>query len=201
MSSRRFFLCFFLCALVPLAAAKISLTMGWFSQASTNKGVWLEHEIQLLPDYTQGAQEAEFDPHLHWHLVYVQAADCAQQCEQALALMQKLYAGLGRKQIQVKPLLMAEQAPQQLTQFPSIDWQLEQAVAKELRNQIVIVNQRGLVLLRYPLESLSENSNQQQHNNLPINNSSVDNSFALRQLAKDIRTDLLRLMNYDRSGA
>jgi hypothetical protein len=113
-------------------------------------------------------------------LVYVQAADCDQQCEQALVLLQQLYVGLGRKQTQVKPLLMAAQPPHQLTQFPAIDFQIEQIIAAELRNQIVIVNQHGMAILRYPLDK---------------------GSLQLGELAKDIRTDLLRLMNYDRSGA
>lgn len=180
MSSRNFFILFFLCAAVPLLAAKISLSMGWFSHASTNKGQWLQHEIQLLPDATSVTGAQPTNSSVHWHLVYVQAAVCDQQCEQALFTLQQLYAGMGRKQLAIKPLVMAQQQPAQLNKFPAISWQPEQTAANELQNQIVIVNQRGLVLLRYPVANSPEQ---------------------LRDLAKNIRTDLLRLINYDRSGA
>jgi hypothetical protein len=180
MSSRKFFILFIACAIVPLIAAQISLSMGWFNQAGTNKGQWLQHEIQLLPDITSTDEDQSTSNSVHWHLVYVQAAVCDQQCEQALFTLQQLYAGMGRKQLKIKPLVMAQQQPSQLNKFPAIGWQPEQIAAHELQNQIVIVNQRGLVLLRYPVD---------------------DNPEQLRDLAKNIRTDLLRLINYDRSGA
>jgi len=179
MSSRKFFILFIACAAIPLLAAQLSLSMGWFQQGSTNKGQWLQHEIQLLPD-THSSAPNNPDINVHWHLVYVQADVCDQQCEQALFTLQQLYSGMGRKQLKIKPLVMAQQQPEQLTKFPAIDWQREPSAASELQNQIVIVNQRGLVLLRYPV---------------------VENPEQMRDLAKDIRTDLLRLINYDRSGA
>ncbi len=219
MTSRKFFILFFICAAIPLVAAQLSLSMGWFQQGSINKGQWLQHEIQLLPDASALSQSAplqdmssqgrllqntsptstslpkpsltssslnnsliktKVDPNVHWHLVYVQADSCDQLCEHALFTLQQLYAGMGRKQIKIKPIVMAQQQPEQLKKFPAIGWLLEPPVASELQNQIVIVNQRGLVLLRYPI---------------------VDSPEQMRDLAKDIRTDLLRLINYDRSGA
>jgi hypothetical protein len=180
MSSRKFFILFIACAAVPIIAAQISLSMGWFNQASINKGQWLQHEIQLLSDVTAGVGTQPTNNSVHWHLVYVQAAVCDQQCERALFTLQQLYMGMGRKQLKIKPLVMAQQQPAQLNKFPAIGWQPEQTAANELQNQIVIVNQRGLVLLRYPV---------------------ADSPEQLRDLAKNIRTDLIRLINYDRSGA
>jgi len=180
MSSRNFFILFIMCAAVPLIAAQLSLSMGWFNQGGNNKGQWLQHEIQLLPDASHLVQEHSANNSVHWHLVYVQAAVCDQQCEQALFTLQQLYAGMGRKQLKINPLGMAQQQPAQLKQFPAISWQLEPNIANELQNHIVIVNHRGLVLLRYPV---------------------ADSPELMRDLARDIRTDLLRLINYDRSGA
>jgi len=179
MSSRKFFILFIACAAVPLIAAQLSLSMGWFSQSSINKGQWLQHEIQLLPDAVT-ASDPLTDKNVHWRLVYVPAAVCDQQCEQALFTLQQLYAGMGRKQLIIKPLVIAQQQPNQLTQFPAVTWQPGKNTANELQNQIVIVNQRGLALLRYPVDGNPEH---------------------MQELAKNIRTDLLRLINYDRSGA
>ncbi len=180
MNSRKFSILFIACAAVPLVAAQLSLSMGWFSQGGNNKGQWLQHEIQLLPDATHSAQDNPASSNVHWHLVYVQTTACDRECEQALFTLQQLYAGMGRKQLKIKTLVMAAQEPSQLKQFPALGWQPEQSAAAELQNHIVIVNQRGLVLLRYPVD---------------------DNPEHMRDLARDIRTDLLRLINYDRSGA
>jgi len=180
MNSRKFFILFIACAVVPLIAAQLSLSMGWFSQGGNNKGQWLQHEIQLLPDASHLANDNSVSNKVHWHLVYVQTAVCGQECEQALFTLQQLYAGMGRKQLKIKTLVMAAQEPAQLKQFPALGWQPEQSTAAELQDHIVIVNQRGLVLLRYPVDGNPEH---------------------MRDLARDIRTDLLRLINYDRSGA
>lgn len=185
MNSRTFFILFIACAALPLVAAQLSLSMGWFSQGGNNKGQFLQHEIQLLPDVTHSAsdnsvQDKFANASVHWHLVYVQAAACDQECEQALFTLQQLYAGMGRKQLKIKTLVIAAQEPAQLKQFPALGWQPEQSAVTELQNHIVIVNQRGLVLLRYPVDGNPEH---------------------MRDLARDIRTDLLRLINYDRSGA
>lgn len=179
MSCRKFFMLFAACALIPLIAAQLSLSQGWFQQGSTNKGQWLEHEIQLLTEETLLSQGDKLTE-VHWHLIYIQDDVCAEQCEQVLFTLQQLYSGMGRKQVKVRPSIMAHQQPAQLNSFPAIHWQPEPAEAAELKNQIVIVNQRGLVLLRYSVAA---------------------NKERIKDIARDIRTDLMRLMNYDRSGA
>lgn len=169
MTSRKFFSLFLLCALVPLLAAKVSLAMGWFSATPVNKGQWLEREIQLL----QGA------PNANWRLVYLPAAECAADCTQVLHTLQQLYTGLGRKQINIQPMVMSVTNPAPLSLFPAIQWQSSLSPPAELNDQIVIVNREGMALLHYAVNTDGDQ---------------------LQNLAKDIRSDLLRLMNYDRSG-
>ena len=170
MPSRKFFTLFIACALVPLVAAKVSLAMGWFSHSSINKGEWLEHDIQLLPVASSMAA--------HWRLVYVRASDCNQECDQALHVLQQLYTGLGRKQLNIEPLFLSPINQVGFKQFPAVNVLVNTQLQPELENQIVIVNQQGLVLLRYPVSGDVEQ---------------------MKTTAKDIRADLLRLMNYDRS--
>jgi hypothetical protein len=172
MNSRKFFTLFFICALVPLIAAKLSLITGFLGHKSNNKGAWLAHEIQLLPN-TLAANE-------RWRLVYVQSSEeCDQHCDKALTILQQLYVGLGRKQLGIKPLVIATKSPEALSRFPALSWQPESKPVDELKNQIVIVNQQGLVLLRYFV---------------------ADDAEKMQTTAKDIRSDLLHLMNYDRRG-
>jgi hypothetical protein len=172
LSKSNFLLLFFLCSSVPFVAAKLVLEFGWFNAGANNKGHWLEREIQLLPAAEQTQK--------HWHLVYVQAKQCEASCELALYTLQQLYIGLGRKQDEISALIIAEQSPPQLAKFSSIKWQAPVVLVPELENQILIVNQQGLVLLRYPV--------------------ALDTAGML-VVGKDVRTDLLRLMNYDRVGA
>ncbi len=181
MKARNFFLLFSLCALVPFAAAKLSLSMGWFAGGATNKGQWLTQEVKLIPALERGD--------LHWTVAYVSSQTCAQECERALTLLQQLYTGLGRKQLGVQVMLVTGNqtnlaplkqqfsalkmilVPTELKSVATTDFALDL-----LNNQFVIINQKGIVLLRYPLT----------------------NSVAT-QVAADVRSDLLRLFNYDRS--
>ncbi len=171
LSKSKFLFLFILCSSLPLIAAKLALQYGWFNAGVSNKGQWLDHEIQLLP--------ATEHPQLRWHLVYVQAQQCDANCEIALYTMQQLYIGFGRKQDEFNALIVAEQSPAELAKFSFITWQAPKTSEPELQNHILIVNQQGMVLLRYPV--------------------SLDPAVMLG-VGKDIRTDLLRLMNYDRAG-
>ena len=220
MSSRKFLTLFLLCALVPLAAAWASLRFGWFSAAPTvNHGEWLTQELRLLPAPERGGGQ--------WHLVYVpgvegepacaegsaasaRAADAvarveagdraatvamqapparpaadsaptapASRCEQALLILQQLHVGLGRKQTRVQALVLAAENPAARARYPHIEWQAAQVSEAAVQGRIVLVDPRGLALLRYAVEPGPEQA---------------------QRVAGDIRSDLLRLMNYDRSG-
>ncbi|HHW63199.1 MAG TPA: hypothetical protein GX403_04455 [Rhodocyclaceae bacterium] len=195
MSSRKFLSLFLLCALVPLAAAWASLRLGWFSAAPTvNHGEWLTQELRLLPPPAQGGGQ--------WHLVYVPAGEgelgCseasavpagpgadpaptaqASRCEQALLILQQLHAGLGRKQARVQALVLAAENPAARARYPHVEWQAVPVGEPALQGRIVLVDPRGLALLRYAVEPDPQQA---------------------QRVAGDIRSDLLRLMNYDRSG-
>lgn len=192
MSSRKFFSLFLLCALVPLAAAWAALRFGWFSAAPTvNHGEWLTQELRLLPAPEHGGGP--------WHLVYVPAAEgegacagageravqsaadtaSATRCEQALRILQQLHAGLGRKQARVQPLVLAAENPAARARFPHVHWRAAPIGESALQGRIVLVDPRGLALLRYEVAPDPQQA---------------------QRVAGDIRSDLLRLMNYDRSG-
>jgi len=116
-----------------------------------------------------------------WHLVYVPAAEgeLAERSEQALLILQQLHVGLGRKQARVQALVLAAENPAARVRFPHVEWQAAQVSDATLQGRIVLVDPRGLALLRYAVEPGPEQA---------------------QRVAGDIRSDLLRLMNYDRSG-
>jgi hypothetical protein len=169
-STKKFFVLFFLCCSLPFIAAKLALQFSWFTAGATNKGQWLEQGVQLFP-VTNSQQ--------HWHLVYVQARECKSYCELALYTLQQIYTGFGRQQEQINPVILAEQAPKQLSNFPLVRWQTASLQLPELQDHIVIANQKGVAILRYPVLRDREH---------------------MLIVGKDIRSDLRRLMAYDRGG-
>lgn len=200
MGSRKFLALFALCALVPLAAAWLSLHLGWFAAAPTaNHGEWLAQELRLLPEPGSGSGQ--------WRLVYLPAADDAPacdagrgaatlqtvahpvpaapprapgaRCEQALLILRQLHAGLGRKQTRVQPLVLAARSPPALARFPQVQWLPGRVADAALEGSIVLVDPHGLALLRYRVEPGLQQA---------------------QRVAGDIRSDLLRLIGYERSG-
>jgi hypothetical protein len=169
--NRSFLLLFFVCCSLPFIAAKLALSFAWFPAGVTNKGQWLERDVQLLKT-SNNAQE-------HWHLVYVQAQECDALCELSLYGLQQIYSGLGRQQNQISAVIIAANSPPQLSRFPALKWQSPSTSLSGFQNHVFIVNQDGLALLRYPV---------------------INDKQSLLVIAKDIRTDLRRLMNYDRSS-
>lgn len=140
MAKNKFLLLFLLCCVVPLAAAKLVLSNGWFSSGVNSQGQWLTKEVLLLPPGKSA------DP--HWRLVYLAPQQCLQDCMQAIDLMQKVYLALGRKQQQLALVVLTEQPisalPATLTQ--------QQGSAQGLSvGQLVLVENQGLALLQYPV--------------------------------------------------
>ena len=115
----------------------------------------------------------------HWRLAVPASEGCDNKCQRALFTVQQLYVGLGRKQQQLQPVLLGSaQAPEQFTVFSRL--QPEQSVPETLNNHILLIDQQGLVLLSYPAPATDAD---------------------MASVAKAIRQDLLKLLNYDRTSA
>lgn len=170
MNKNKFMLLFVLCCVLPLAAAKLVLEMGWFNPGSASKGHWLEQEIFLLNDIT-GQKK-------HWRIVLLTETPCQQGCQNALHTVQQLYIGLGRKQVQVQPVVIGTLSdPMAYPMF--IQQQAEVSDIEALRQKILVVDQKGLVLLSYPMP---------------------EQEAQMADIARNIRYDLLKLLNYDRTS-
>lgn len=169
MSKNKFLALFLVFCFLPLLLAKLALHFDWFEGGTVSQGEWLQEEIFALP-----ALEAHEKV---WRLAVVPAGTCDELCEQGLYLVQQMFIGLGRKQAQVQPLLASAEPITELKQrFPVFTWQ-QATNHSEIDNFIVIIDVQGLVLLRYPLSS---------------------DELSQADIARHIRSDLLKLMNYDR---
>ncbi|MEE2002214.1 hypothetical protein QWY20_12190 [Alkalimonas sp. MEB108] len=171
MNKTKFLSIFLPLCLLPLLLAKLALHFGWFEGGTVSKGEWMPQEVFALP--ALAAHEKV------WRLAVVPAGECGQRCELGLHTVQQLFIGLGRKQVQVQPVLLAALEDEAvLQQYPVFQQQNPiQSDTATIENYIVIVDVQGLVLLRYPLP---------------------DAEHVPADIARDIRTDLLKLMNYDR---
>lgn len=113
-----------------------------------------------------------------WQLLYVQAGRCDKSCELALYSLQQLHTGLGAKREQVSAGLLAEQAPAQLADYPALQWQASVAyLSPKYTGQLLLVNRQGQILLHYDAVATQQDA---------------------VATAKKIRTDLLRLLAFDR---
>lgn len=188
MTSGKFFALFLLCIGAPLALAKLSLDQGWFSQVNTNnKGQWLSHEVRAIFPVSSMVSDTTLALVKEWHLVYVSTEKCSHQCEQALVTLQQLYTGLGRKQQKLQTLVAAPVAPPGLDHYPVVEWMPLAPALAAFDQQILLFNQEGLALLQYPLSR-------------DVAHKDIAGIHDMALTARDIRSDLLRLMNYDRGG-
>ena len=168
MNKKKFLWLFVLCCTLPLLAAKVVLELGWYQSGVGSKGDWQQQEVFLLPAVTDKA---------HWRLAVVPAAACLQQCQQALFTVKQLYIGLGRKQEQVQPILLADSAlADDFAMFSQSSAMVP--VPASLQQRILLIDQQGLVLLSYAMPAKDE----------------------MAATAKAIRADLLKLLNYDRTS-
>lgn len=173
MTGSKFFALFLFCVGAPLALAKLSLQQGWFSDGETNnKGKWVKDEVRVsLPN--------PGDAGVDWYLVYVAGDDCHKTCEQALYTLQQLHTGLGRKQVKLKTLVSSATKPPHLDNYAALNWIESSTSLETFNNKILLLNEDGLALLQYDTAEQME---------------------TMITLARDIRSDLNRLMNYDRGG-
>ncbi len=170
MAKQKFISLFVLCCLLPLAAAWLVLTSGWYQGGVNSKGQWLAAEIRLLPAVPATAP--------HWRLVFVAPASCQQYCAQTLQLMTQIHTALGRKQQQLSLLVVAAELPSGLAAGLPKGVQFQQSDVTGLQiGSLVLVEQQGLALLQYPLPM--------QPQQFPLT-------------GKAVMADLKKLMNYDR---
>lgn len=175
---------FTLCFMLPFAAAKVALAFSLYTPGITAKGEWLQQEVYLSPGEKT-----------RWHLAYVQpgiaqsgmvqpgmslagqTTNCDNTCELGIYTLQQLYAGLGKYQDSVD-ISVVSLAPADRSH--DLHWLPvnEEFAGAGLENQLLILNRDGEVLLRYP---------------------AAENMQDAADVARDMRSDLIRLLNYDRT--
>lgn len=178
--NRRLFIGIFLCFVIPLSAAKIILSMGWYTPGVTNKGVLIEPPIETSA--SENAQMPET-----WRLAYRVPDNCDQLCANSLYVINQTDLALGREGSRVSPVAIQQSAEvTNLPQFPA-DSRMHYLVLPDLHAELaalpegsmIIIDPLGFVMMRYP--------------------SSTDRQQAI-QRGGDILDDLKKLLKMSRVG-
>lgn len=178
--NRRLFIGVFLCFVIPLAAAKIILDMGWYNPGVTNKGEFLDPPIEISAN-----ENAELPS--YWRLATRVPAQCDAVCVNSLYVINQADLALGRDSARVRPV--AIQGTETVDDLPSLSAdsrmrylmlpQLHQALADLPEGSMVIIDPLGFVIMRY--------------------DGSADRNEAIQQ-GRDMLDDLKKLLKMSRVG-
>lgn len=148
--NRRLFIGVFLCFIVPLAGAKVILSMGWYNPGVTNKGELLSPPLEATEADNQAMPQ-------HWRIAYRVPQPCDEQCVNGLYVINQADLALGRESARVSPV--AIQATEQVEGMPNLsaDSRMHYLVLPDLHNQLgelpegsmVIIDPLGFVIMRY----------------------------------------------------
>ena len=148
--NRRLFIGVALCFMVPLAAAKLILNMGWYNPGVTNKGTLLDPPIEISR-HEQAALPNQ------WRLAVRLPNACDELCVNSLYVINQADVALGRDSTRVSPV--AVQATQQVANVPNLGADsriqylqlpsLHQQLAAFPEGSVMIIDPLGFVIMRY----------------------------------------------------
>ena len=136
MKSKQFFTLFLVMAVVPLALAFVVLKMGWFTPGATNKGQFVEAEINLSLPHDKPT----------WSLVYQPGSLCDQVCQEQLYSLNQAHIALGKLQKRVSAFVLGEE--RDLSEFKHLVAEPQQEAQLD-RHYIYLVDPFGKAILKY----------------------------------------------------
>lgn len=148
--SQRVLLIVALIFVLPLAAAYLVLSMGWYETGVSNKGNLVTPEIQL------SAADNEQLPD-KWRIAYRMPTNCNTACENSLYVASQLHHALGRQQERVQPIAIAgSESAKTLPELPADSTMVivesegvHQALATLPEHALLIIDPVGSVVLWY----------------------------------------------------
>lgn len=126
--------------ILPLAAAKLVLSMGWYEKGVSNKGNLVTPEIML----STAANDALPDK---WRIAYRMPAECDTACENSLYVASQLHHALGRQQERVQPVAIARSSSAQTLPNLPADSTLQLIHAEEAYQAIENLPEHALLII------------------------------------------------------
>ncbi|MGR5208371.1 MULTISPECIES: cytochrome oxidase biogenesis cluster protein [Vibrio] len=157
----------------PAVMAKLVLSQGWYKTGVTNRG-------QLIEPYTTLGQLGQASPLVErgWQLAYVLPAECREQCQQQLHLMQQSHIALGKYQERVVPVIWTSQRSGSVGGTMAVMQMNDALSAKVHQGQVLIVDPLGQLVMSYTSQPNED----------------------LVALSKDMLADLRKLLKLSRVG-
>lgn len=139
MKAKSFFLIFIGMAVVPLALAFMMLKFEWYTPGATNKGQFVQADINVALEHEKPTWSFVYQPSL---------AHCDSQCEEQVYGLNQTYIALGKHQKDVKAYVLHpsyELAPESRIS-------VAHKVNEQLSSQFLyLVDPFGKVILQYPV--------------------------------------------------
>lgn len=172
---------------VPVVLAYTAFYMGWFNQATKNKGTLLESPYPRFEQFTWLDEKGE---PLHfkdfetqwWWLYFPESNECDAQCELNMTFLARTHQGLGKRIEKLTRMAI----------FPS-DIQYGERVEKPEQLKLAKGNGQAHIGSGASLE-LGKIYAMDVHGNIFMQYEPVKNETEARMKAKDLRDDIVRVM-------
>lgn len=170
-SNRIVMLAIFATFAVPVLAAYLALSTGWYqSQGTINKGHLITPPIDISQLNIVDQNNTPFiskDEEKSWYLFYIMPSHCDQACKNSLFLMRQSHIALGPDQNRVKQVVIHHNDPSQdikdfiAEEFPTFGHyfadssSINQTFSTALENasesgDLFILDPLGFIMLNYP---------------------------------------------------
>lgn len=140
----------FVVFILPVAAAKLVLSMDLYQGGATNKGELLTQDISYTSLEMANPKPKE------WQLLYLLPSQCNQQCEDHLYILQQSHIALGREKDRVTTLILLDKHSD-ISALENHSFETVNAskamVGMLINQQMIIVDPLGNLVMRYPAVS------------------------------------------------
>ena len=126
--------------LLPLLAAKLVLSMGWYESGVSNKGNLVQPEIQFT-ETANAALPAK------WRIAYSMPERCEEACLNSLYVAGQLFHALGRQQERVLPVAIAGVGSAQELPELQADSMVTLVYAPEAQEMLAAIPEHALMII------------------------------------------------------
>ncbi|MDD8060852.1 MULTISPECIES: hypothetical protein [Shewanella] len=133
---------------LPIAVAKLVLSLELYQGGATNKGALLSADI----NYKSLAMD---NPKPHsWQILYLLPQTCEQSCQDRLYLLNQSYIALGKNRDRVSPIILVD-SHSDTSILTTLQIPFEQVTANKAiaalmtQQQVIIVDPLGSLIMQY----------------------------------------------------
>ncbi|WP_299489956.1 hypothetical protein [uncultured Shewanella sp.] len=134
--------------ILPVAVAKLVLSMDLYRGGATNNGTL------IAADTTYASLAMKNPKPQQWQILYLLPKDCQQKCQNRLYILQQSHTALGKEKDRVHPVIMLDEHSDisALLPYQFITHSVNSKLAALLSEQkLIIVDPLGSLIMSYPI--------------------------------------------------